>query len=331
MARIRTVDFLPEIFKTPVNRQFLSATLDQLVQEPKFQKTQGYVGRKVGPGVNPADKYVIEPTKSRNDYQLEPGVVSVKPDSTIIEDVITYPGITDALNLQGAITDNQDRLYNSEYYSWDPFVDFDKMVNFSQYFWLPSGPDSVDVSATVIPVENTFTVTRSTSGYTFNGVAGTNPTLTLKRGGNYYFDVAQNNKETINYRVQNNGTSAYVIDLQTNPTLTLVRGNTYNFNLSLDGIYPLWIKTQLSLGIVNPYNNGVTRNGSSTGTITFTVPQDAPDTLYYCSSNQFNMRGTFNIVDGTPGTGAGFWIQTDPGTSGVVPSTPTITPPCGKC
>ena len=77
MARVRTVDFLPEIFQTPVNRQFLSATLDQLVQEPSFKKTQGYVGRRVGPGVNPEDRYVIEPTASRNNYQLEPGVVEI--------------------------------------------------------------------------------------------------------------------------------------------------------------------------------------------------------------------------------------------------------------
>jgi hypothetical protein len=59
MARVRSVDFLPEIFQTPVNRQFLSATLDQLIQEPKFQKTQGFVGRRVGPGVDPEDRYVI--------------------------------------------------------------------------------------------------------------------------------------------------------------------------------------------------------------------------------------------------------------------------------
>jgi hypothetical protein len=36
------------------------------------------------------------------------------------------------------------------------------------------------------------------------------------------------------------------------------------------------------------------------------------------------MRGTLNIVDGTAGTGPGFWIQTDPGVSGRIPSTPNI-------
>ena len=111
-SQVRTVDFLPEIFQTPVNRQFLSATLDQLVQEPQFKKTQGYVGRRVGPGVNPADRYVVEPTASRRDYQLEPGVIEInKENSKEIVDAITYPGITDALKLQGANTSKADSLF----------------------------------------------------------------------------------------------------------------------------------------------------------------------------------------------------------------------------
>jgi hypothetical protein len=324
MARVRTVEFLPEIFQTPVNRQFLNATLDQLTQEPAFQKTQGYVGRKVGPGVNPVDKYVIEPTKVRNDYQLEPGVITLEPDTNKIIDAITYPGILDALNLQGANVANPNRLFESNYYTWDPFVDFDKFVNYSQYYWLPEGPDAVDISSTAIPLTDNFVVTRANGVYSFSGVAGNNPAITLLREGNYTFEVAQNDKEDVNFRVQNSGTSAYVIDFQNNPTLTLVRGNTYTFTLVLNGIFPFYIKTQPTLGTTNLYNNGVTNNGASQGQITFTVPQDAPDTLYYLNNLQFNMRGEFNIIDGTPGTGPGFWIQTDPGVNGRIPSTPNI-------
>ena len=325
MARVRTVDFLPEIFQTPVNRQFLSATLDQLVQEPSFKKTQGYVGRRVGPGVNPEDRYVVEPTASRTNYQLEPGVIEInKENSKEIVDAITYPGITDALKLQGADVSKADRLYTSEYYAFDPFVDFDKFTNFAQYYWLPSGPLSVDVSATAIPLTDDFTVTRANGVYTFSGVTGNNPIITLVRGGNYNFNVAQNATETVNYRVSNDGVSSYTIDYQPNPTLTLVRGNTYVFNLNLTGVFPFFIKTIASLGNINTYDTGVLRNGASTGIITFTVPQDAPDTLYYSSANEYNLRGQINIIDGTPGTGPGFWIQTDPGVNGRLPYAPNI-------
>ena len=44
--RVRTLDFLPEIFRTESNSQFLGATLDQLVTPPKLDKIEGYIGRK---------------------------------------------------------------------------------------------------------------------------------------------------------------------------------------------------------------------------------------------------------------------------------------------
>lgn len=324
MARVRSVDFLPEIFQTDANKQFLAATLDQLIQEPKFKKTQGFIGKTVGPGVNPNDKYVIEPNKVRADYQLEPGVVSLKPDTDTIKDAITYPGINDAIGFFGGDQTRPDRLYSSEYYTWDPFVDFDAFVNFSQYFWVPGGPDSVDVSSTGIPSSDNFVVTRANGVYTFSGLAGENPTIEMVRGGNYSFQVAQNNKETVNYRVQNTNNSAYKIDYQTNPVITLARGNTYVFNLNLTVDAPFWIKTAQTTGTGDAYNSGVSRNGAVTGVVTFVVPQDAPDTLYYASENQIGMRGQINIIDGTPGTGPGFWIQTNPGILGTIPTTPNI-------
>ena len=191
MATTRSVDFLPPIFQTTTNRQFLEATLDQLVQNPEFKKTQGYVGRRVGPGVNPNDYYVVEPTATRANYQLEPGVISLIPDTGKVADAITYPGMTDALARQGAFTDNSARLYTSDYYSWDPFINFDKFSNYSQYYWLPGGPQSVIVSPTAIPTTETFDVTRSATGYNFSTMPGTNPVLTLVRGGNYKFSVNQ--------------------------------------------------------------------------------------------------------------------------------------------
>jgi hypothetical protein len=324
MARIRSVDFLPEIFQTPVNRQFLAATLDTLIQEPRYKNTEGFIGRTVGPGVNPGDRYVVEPDKTRADYQLEPGVVSLRPDTDDVQGVITYPGISDAISFQGGEGARADRLYESEYYTWDPFVDFDSFVNFSQYYWLPSGPDPVDIDTSGIPTTDNFVVTRANGVYTFSGIAGENPQITLVRGGSYTFQVAQNDKQTVTYRVSNQGSAAYTIDNQSNPTLTLVRGNTYVFNLTLQDVYPFWIKTQPGTGTNNAYNSGVTRNGAATGPVTFVVPQDAPDILYYNAENQSNLAGVFNIIDGTPGTGAGFWIQSTPGVDGRLPTSPNI-------
>ena len=323
-AIVRSVDFLPEIFQTPVNTQFLNATLDQLIQEPQYKQTQGYIGQKVGPGVNPNDYYVVEPTPSRTNYQLEPGVVVVDPTTTKVSDAITYPGMLDAIRTQGGIIDQADRLFESEYYAWDPFVDFDKFNNYAQYYWLPNGPDVVTVSATDIPIKQTFTVTRANGAYTFSGYAGENPTLTLVRNGNYNFNIAQTNTNAVDYRVTNNGTRFWTIDFENNPTLTLIRGNTYTWNLVQNLPLSFYIKTELSFGTTNIWSEGVTNNGAKEGLVTFTVPQDAPDTLYYCNDIEFNLRGQLNIVDATPGTGPDFWIQSEPGINGRLSWSPNI-------
>ncbi len=246
MARRRTVDLLPEIFRTPTNRQFLSATLDQLTQEPNLKRTQGFVGRRVGPGVNPADSYVTEPTEARAEYQLEPGVVFFAPDTNRARDAITYPGMLDALDLLGANTQRQDRLWQSEYYAWDPFCDLDKFTNYSQYFWLPQGPDSVDVGSTTFPTTDAWEITRSAGAYQFSDEAGNNPVITLVRGGNYTFQVNQ---------------APHQFWIQAAPGATGRLPATPN------------ISSRDVLGVIN--------NGEDLGTVTFNVPLKSAQDFFF--------------------------------------------------
>ena len=243
MANTRSVDFLPEIFQTDANKQFLAATLDQLIQEPNFRKTQGFIGRTVGPGVNPNDKYVVEPTATRANYQLEPGVISLVPDTDTIKNAITYPGINDAVSFQGGDGGRPDRLYSSEYYTWDPFVDFDTFINFSQYYWVPNGPDAVDVASTEIAITDNFVVTTNNDAYNFSGVIGNNPVIELVRGGSYTFQVTDE------------------FWIQSAPGISGTIPATPN--ISSRDVY------------------GVTNNGETSGTVVFNAPLKDAQSFYY--------------------------------------------------
>lgn len=88
----------------------------------------------------------------------------------------------------------------------------------------------------------------------------------------------------------------YSIGGQSDPTLTLERGVTYVFNLSNLGIHPFWIKSVLGIGSSGAYNNGVINNGSTFAAVTFTVPADAPNQLFYQCGSHFSMAGIINIV-----------------------------------
>ena len=268
-ARIRTLNFLPEIFQTPTNSQFLGATLDQIVDQPNTMKIEGYVGTKFGYGINAKDKYVIEPTKTRIDYQLDPGVVFTKTNSSSAKDFISYPGIVDALKLEGGITDNNDRLFNSEFYSWDPFVNLDKIINFNQYYWLPTGAPVVNISTDIVYTATDYTVTSLPNGYNIssdvNPSGSTNPTLTLIRGGTYTFTVNQSSEFWIQGKPGITGFDPQQTNLQTRDVL------------------------------------GVDNNGATTGVVVFTVPfKDAQDEYIFPGNNLVDVVSTtpFDQING---------------------------------
>ena len=251
MARIRTLNFLPEIFQTPTNNQFLSATLDQLVNPPVTSKVQGYVGSKFGYGVNAKDRYVVEPTKTRTDYQLDPGVVFTKKDEMNALDFISYPGILDALKNQGGITNNNNKLFESEFYSWDPFVNLDPIINFNQYYWAPEGLPVVNIATAGVYNAVDYIVTDTDIAYSIrqsdSSVSELNPTLILLRGGTYRFTAPQG------------------FWIQGEPGVNGTAIAQPNFSVRLGE------------------ENGVTNNGAEQGSVvTFTVPAaDAQDEFIF--------------------------------------------------
>ena len=111
-----------------------------------------------------------------------------------------------------------------------------------------------------------------------------------------------------------NGTSDYTFtgigftQTTNDPTLYLKRGEVYEFVNNSGGSHPFQIR-ESNGGAA--YNNGVTNNGAASGTITFSVPYNAPDTLYYQCMNHSNMGGDITILGGGGGGGitAANWIN----------------------
>lgn len=101
------------------------------------------------------------------------------------------------------------------------------------------------------------------------------------------------------FTVTNNGFISYTIDGSSNPILSLTRGETYTFQINAPG-HPFWIKTTQSTGTANAYNDGVSGNGTESGTLTFVVPATAPATLFYNCQFHASMTGLISVSDPTP-------------------------------
>jgi len=100
-----------------------------------------------------------------------------------------------------------------------------------------------------------------------------------------------------NFNVTNNFASSYVIGGANNPDLVLTRGQTYTFTIDALG-HPFWIVSARGAAEVNQnaVTNGVTGNGPASGTVTFVVPTNAPNLLFYQCGFHDVMGGKLIIV-----------------------------------
>ena len=110
---------------------------------------------------------------------------------------------------------------------------------------------------------------------------------------------------SVSYTVSNNGAGAYTFSGSAegdNPNLgPFYRGGTYTINITATG-HPLYFTTDngtnFSAGTYfGEWTSGVTGSRTDSGTITFTVPSNAPDTLYYQCGNHSAMRGAITVKD----------------------------------
>ena len=241
MALRKSSVLLPDVFQTKKNTKFLNATVDQLISEPNLQRVNSFIGRKFAPNFTVGDGYINEINDDRQNYQLEPAVVYRSPNKQI-ESLTGYVDFVNQLRYNNVNVETHSDLFDQEYYNYSGFADLDKLVNYGEYFWLPAGPDSVQVFNSTVDTERDFTITRRT-------VAGVDE---------YSVDGSDN----------------------ANPTITLARGGSYTFQVQQTGI-PFWIQTEIGTSGISNYGSnvstreilGVENNGDDNGTITFNVPQ----------------------------------------------------------
>lgn len=101
----------------------------------------------------------------------------------------------------------------------------------------------------------------------------------------------------IEFETRGASASDYEIDGQLDPVLTVTRGQTYVFQRD-DAGHPLYIKSELGSGDTGRYDEGVDNNGSADPDldVTFYVPEDAPDILFYQCGVHYQMNGRINVV-----------------------------------
>lgn len=257
-TKIQSTNLLPRYYRTDSNKKFLQATVDQLVQPGTVKKINGYIGRQNSKATTNSDIFIEASSKFRQDYQLEPSFIikDALGNTTYFKD---YQDYINQLGVFGANTSDHSRLNSQEFYSWDPHIEWDKFVNFQNYYWLPYGPDVIKIFGQQENIISTYTI----------GIKA----------------EADNNV----YIFSPDGVTP-------NPTIQLYRGQTYRFEINSAG-NPFAIKTKRTSGVGDRYSSvELTNNAVETGIIEFHVPFNSPDVLYYVSETDIDLGGVFQIL-----------------------------------
>jgi hypothetical protein len=293
----KSAELLPRYFRTQANKKLLGSTLDQLTQPGTAEKIDGYFGRKTAKSFSPGDTYIEDVSVQRQNRQLEPASV-VKDDLDNVEFFGDYTDYINQLNAFNGSVSNQSLLNSQEYYSWNPNIDWDKFVNFREYFWLPNGPQTIDVFGQSQEVQSTYTVTTETQDdnvvYKFSPGLTPNPSLKLYRGQTYKFEI-----DTPGHPIAFSTDRRFLPgDAIAETTQELIDGEivTQNSQVNFQG----------DENVSSVYNKGITKTQNNqeiqtvyveSGIIEFTIPLEAPDRLYYVSRNDVNASGIFKIYD----------------------------------
>ncbi len=170
---------LPAIFQTVTEKKFFDATVDQVFSKKDSDLLYGYIGQRIPGQYNPVnDFYLPEPSKDRTWWQLEATAFSRNADSTK-SNIFFYDDLLNRINYYGGNTLNQDRLFESEYYSWAPPIDFDMFINYQNYYWVEAGLVTIQITGVM------YSDIVGQSSYTTPSTA-TPANLTLTTGMNIF-------------------------------------------------------------------------------------------------------------------------------------------------
>jgi hypothetical protein len=190
-------NLLPAFFRTTKNNKFLSSTVDQLIEPPSLERLDGYIGNVFSNNYNPVtDQYINTENSIREKYQLEPSLVVKELDASI-KKIYSYDDLINQLEFNGSNVGNINRIFKPDFYSYDPNIDWDKLINYNQYYWLPNGPSPVNITGTQRELTSTYSIKDSADGNYFifsNNELTPDPLITLYRGVTYVINVNSKHK-----------------------------------------------------------------------------------------------------------------------------------------
>lgn len=171
------VNFLPNIFQTTVNKQFLDVTLEQLMSSGSLVAINNYLGQRYNKRTA-TDNYLYDNRLSDN-YQFVPGIVN-KDQQNNITQALAYDDLINTLKFNEVDTNQHSALFNETGYTLDMPINYDMFINYHHYFWLVDILPPCNIKPTMTDMIDIDDIERGLE-YT-TPTLSTNNTLSLMNG-----------------------------------------------------------------------------------------------------------------------------------------------------
>ena len=129
----KSLALLPNHLQTSTQIQkFFDDAIDHWFTPENTIKQSGYIGSPIS-DPSTASIYLPEATEDRTNYQLSPTFSSSNGKTS---DNLFYPDLVNNLESFGSLTNNHERLFGTDFFTWSPPINIDMMLNYSNYFWV---------------------------------------------------------------------------------------------------------------------------------------------------------------------------------------------------
>ena len=224
---------LPVINQTTAVKNFFESTVEQLFAEANSEIITGFIGNKTSEDYNVNLAFLQEPTVNRKFYSLSPVVNTINLTSGKSEGFIFFDEYINTLNIYGANTLNQNKIFSSDYQTFLPPVNIDKLINFQEYYFDPEISANchtvVNWTANTSFTTNTVIVNSGTYYIANRNFKSTSSFVNDTSLDTYTFtpDITQSTKAVITTNLDHNFYTGDKIIITGVSGMTEVNGNTY--------------------------------------------------------------------------------------------------------
>ena len=179
---------LPVILQTDAVKNFFESTVEQLYSKANVEQISGFIGKKTSKDKNVNGEWIYEKDNNKKYYGLSPVVNNTNANTNISENFIFYDEFIDILNNYNVNTLDQNQWLSSDFQSFLPPIEFNKFLNYQDYYWSTTGPTAISISGTASAPINVEKDIVGKSVYTPSGGKAFKNGMKVAFAGDYVID-----------------------------------------------------------------------------------------------------------------------------------------------